>query len=177
MNMLIWRAHQWARRLGRTGLAGVLVLIAAALMQFGQVAATDAENAALEARLDSLRLAAKTEPDKAAAPVVGFLDALPDTAAASALIGQLEKIARAHRLQLLRGQYSQTPVVGTSLVRWQLALPINADYPHIHAFVADSLQKLPALTLEDIRLKREDIGTTDVVADLRFSLYLREGAP
>jgi hypothetical protein len=176
MNLLIWRVHQWARRLGRSGIAGVALLLVAAVMQFGQVAALDAETASLETRLASLRVVSAAAPDKTAVPVVGFIDALPDTAVASGVIGQLEKIARAHKVQLLRGQYTQSPISGTSLVRWQLALPVSADYPTLHAFVADSLHSIDALTLEDLRLKRDTIGSTALSADLRFNLYLREGA-
>ena len=175
MNLLLWRAHQWARRLGRSGIGGLILLLIAAILQFGQVGAIDHERATLAARLDALRMAARTEPETVAVPSVGFIDALPNTATASVLIGELEKVARAHQVQLLRGQYSQSAVAGTSLVRWQLTLPITADYPHLHAFIGDSLQKVTALTLEDLRLKRETIAATDLNADLRFNLYLREG--
>lgn len=178
MNMLVWHAHQWARRLGRAGLAGLLLGVVAALMQFAHVAPLQAESRALEARLVNLKIAARRTPPLATqVPVTGFIDKLPDTTAASAVIGQLEQLARAHDLQLLRGQYAQAPVTGTSLLRWQLSLPINAEYPKIIAFIAASLQALPTLALEDLKLKRDTIETSALDADLHFNLYLRESAP
>ena len=93
------------------------------------------------------------------------------------MIGQLEQLARAHDLQLLRGQYAQSPVTGTSLLRWQLTLPIEAEYPKLIAFIAASLQALPSLALDELKLKRDTIETTTLDADLRLNLYLQESAP
>lgn len=179
MNTLIWHAHQWARRLGRTGLAGLLMGLVAALLQFAHTVPLQTETRALETRLLSMQIAAKRAPPRAVsgAPASGFIDRLPDTAVASAVVGQLEQLARAHGLQLLRGQYAQMPVPGTSLLRWQLSLPIEAEYPNIVAFVATSLQALPTLALDELKLKRDTIETATLDADLRFNLYLRESTP
>ena len=175
MNTLLWHAHQWGRRLGRTGLAGMLILVIAALIHFGRTVPLEEETAALETRLIHLQADAKrVVPHAVSVPTSGFIDTLPATTAAATVIGQLEQLARAHNLQLLRGQYTQSPVAGTSLLRWQLTLPIKADYPRLVAFIAASLQAQPTLALDDLKLKRETIETTTLDADLRFNLYLRE---
>lgn len=179
MNILMWHAHQWARRLGRTGLAGLLMIAVAVLIQFAHTLPLQAETIALDSRLLSLQAAAKrgvvTQPLTVAAS--GFTDRLPPTTAASAVIGQLEQLARAHGIQLLRGQYAQTPVAGTSLLRWQLTLPVQAQYPNIMAFIAASLQAQPTLALDELKLKRDTINTAVLDADVRFNLYLRESTP
>ena len=178
MNTLMWHAHQWARRLGRTGLTGLLLISIATLIEFAHVVPLQAETAELQARLVKLQMAQKRVlPSVASVPATGFVDSLPETSAASAMIGQLEQLARAHGVQLLRGQYAQTPVSGTSLLRWQLSLPIKAEYPKIIAFIAASLQALPTLSLDELKLKRETIEATALDADLRFNLYLREATP
>lgn len=176
MNTLIWQLRQWARRLGRTGMAGLLMLVIAVLVHVVHTAPLEVETIALQAQLADMRAAAKRVPATVAAPAAGFVDRLPETSAASAVIGQLEQLARAHGLQLLRGQYTQGPVAGTTLQRWQLSLPVSAEYPKIIAFVAASLQALPTLALDELKLKRETIETADLDADLRFNLYLRESA-
>ncbi len=178
MNTLMWHLHQWARHLGRTGLAGLLLLIVATLIQFAHTMPLQAETVTLQARLVSMQANAKrVMPSAVNVPASGFIDRLPETTAASAVIGQLEQIARAHGLRLLRGQYAQTPVSGTSLLRWQLSLPIKAEYPKIISFIAASLQALPTLALDELKLKRETIESSTLDADLRFNLYLRESAP
>lgn len=178
MNTLVWHAHQWARRLGRTGLAGLLLGAIAAIIQFAHTVPLQLETQALETRVATLQVAAKRSVLRpASVPTVGFIDSLPATTAASAVIGQLEQLARAHDLQLLRGQYAQSPVTGTSLLRWQLTLPIEAEYPKLIAFIAASLQALPSLALDELKLKRDTIETTTLDADLRLNLYLQESAP
>lgn len=175
MNTLLWHMHQWGRRLGRTGLAGLLVLAVAVLVHFGRTVPLVAETAALETRLIHLQADAKRAvPRVVSVPASGFIDTLPATTAAATVIGQLEQLARAHNLQLLRGQYTQSPVAGTSLLRWQLSLPIKADYPRLIAFIAASLQAEPTLALDELKVKRETIETPMLDADLRFNLYLRE---
>lgn len=175
MNTLLWHVHQWGRHLGRTGLASLLVLGVAALVHFGRTVPLVAETEALETRLILLQADAKRVVlPVVSVPASGFIDTLPATTAAATVIGQLEQLARAHNLQLLRGQYTQSPVAGTPLLRWQVSLPIKADYPQLIAFIAASLQAQPTLALDELKLKRETIETTTLDADLRFNLYLRE---
>lgn len=178
MNTLVWHLHQWGRRLGRTGLAGLGLLLVAGLIVFAHIVPTKAKTLVLESRVAELQRAAIRAPQRVVVvPSSGFIDNLPEAHAASAVIGQLERLAQAHGLQLLRGQYSQAPIAGTSLLRWQLSLPVKAEYPQIIAFVAVSMQALPTLALEEIKLKRDKIETSVLDADLRFNLYLRASSP
>ena len=178
MNALIWHAHQWARRMGRTGLAAVSMLLMAVLIQFAYTRPLRNETQALEAQVTTLQLAMKRNAVRpvTVVPPSGFTDNLPDTSVAAGVIGQLEQLAHVHGLQLLRGQYAQTAVSGTSLLRWQVSLPVKAEYPKIIAFAATSLQALPSLALDEFRFKRDSIETATLEADLRFNLYLREAA-
>lgn len=177
MNTLMWHLHQWGRRLGRTGLAGLGLLLVSGLIVFAHIVPTKARILVLESRVAALQRAATRAPQRVVVPSSGFIDNLPESHAASAVIGQLERLAQAHGLQLLRGQYTQAPITGTALLRWQLSLPIKAEYPQIIAFVAVSMQALPTLALEEIKLKRDKIETSVLDADLRFNLYLRAATP
>ena len=77
---------------------------------------------------------------------------------------------------LPRGQYSVTPLTATSLLRWQLVLPVEASYPDLHAFIATALERLPNLTLDELKLKRERIEGEELQAELRLSFFV-ETAP
>jgi hypothetical protein len=57
-----------------------------------------------------------------------------------------------------------------------MVLPVDADYPALHAFVAAALERLPNLVLDDVKLKRERIEDVELQAELRFSLFV-ETAP
>ena len=176
MNTLYWRMRQWARRLGWTGLAGLALLTVALLTQVFAIGPANDAITVQHARLDALRRAALARP---AAPIVQTAEPmmlLPPAGIASQQIGELERLARAHDLELPRGQYSVAPVAGASLARWRLVLPVEGPYPALHAFLAAALERMPNLALDELKLKRERIEATELQAELRLSLYL-ETAP
>ena len=176
MNARLWQLRQWARRLGVVGLAGLGLLAVALLMQGFQVESLQQTIRMQQARLAALQ---QTAARRAATPAPLPLDPLaqlPPTGEASQRIGELERLARAHGLTLPRGQYSVSPLTGTPLRRWQLVLPLNATYPALHAFLAAALERLPNLTLDELKLKRDRIESAQLQAELRLSLFV-EAAP
>jgi hypothetical protein len=176
MNSLIWQLRRLARRLGAFGLAGLGLLALALLLQVTQVESLQRATAAQNEKLAALRLAAATRAAAPAPQPLNALAALPPTGAAAQQIGELERLARSHGLELPRGQYSMAPQTGTSLARWQLVLPVAAPYPALHAFMAAALERLPNLTLDELKLKRDRIESTELQAELRLSLFV-EAAP
>ena len=119
--------------------------------------------------------ASDADADPAPAPL-NPLAMLPPTGEAAQRIGELERLAHAHGMRLPRGQYSISPLAGTTLARWQLVLPVEAPYPALHAFLAAALERLPNLTLDELKLKRERIESAELQAELRLSLFV-EAAP
>ena len=176
MNTLIWQARQWARQLGYTGLTGLGLLAAALLVQLVQVESLQQSAVEQAAQLSTLRQAAALSAAAPAPASVNPLDALPPAGSASLQIGELAQLARSHGLQLPRGQYNVTTQAGTSLQRWQLILPVEANYPTLHAFIAAALERLPNLTLDELKLKRDRIESETLQAELRLSLFV-EAAP
>jgi hypothetical protein len=125
-----------------------------------------------QTRLADLRVAAAQRAAEPARAPVNPLSTLPPTGTASQQIGELEQLARSHGLDLPRGQYSVGPVTGTPLQRWQLVLPVVADYPTLHAFLAAALERWPNLTLDELKLRRERIESGALQAELRLSLFV-----
>ncbi|HEY9145830.1 MAG TPA: hypothetical protein VIN36_04025 [Thiobacillus sp.] len=176
MNARLWQLRHWARRLGAVGLAGLGLLAVALLMQGFQVESLQQTIRTQQARLAALQQAAAQRAATPAPLPLNPLATLPPTGEASQRIGELERLARAHGLALPRGQYSVSPLTGTSLQRWQLVLPLDASYPALHAFLAAALERLPNLTLDELKLKRDRIESTQLQAELRLSLFV-EAAP
>lgn len=174
MNAWSWRLRQWARRLGIPGLLGLGALIAALAFWLGSVRPLQQTALAQEAELRQLKRAAATRPP----PPVAFnpLASLPRAGEAAQLIGELERLARLHGIELPRGQYSVATLDGTSMQHWRLVLPLETDYPTLHAFVATALERLPSMVLDGLKLKREQIESTELQAELRMSLFI-ESAP
>lgn len=176
MNALVWQLRQWIRRLGVGGLIGIGLLVAALLLQSVQVAAARRAVAQQQDRLDALHRSAAARQAEPAPHAFNPLAMLPPTGTAARQIGEIEQLARAHGIDLPRGQYNVSPQTGTPLARWQLVLPVDAPYPDLHAFLAAALERLPNLTLDELKLKRERIEDTALQAELRMSLFV-ETAP
>ena len=177
MNTLWWHINQWARRIGAAGLVGIGLLIAALLLQLTQVEPTQRAALAQRDKLAQLQLEVASQVVAVPTPVpFNPLAMLPPTGEAAQLIGELERMAQVYGLELPRGQYSVTPLTATSLLRWQLVLPVEATYPALHAFIATALERLPNLTLDEFKLKRERIENEKLQAELRLSFFV-ETAP
>lgn len=175
MNALIWQLRQWVRRLGFTGLAGLGMLLVALFLE-AETAAQQRNNAVQQERLPELRQEAAKRTVAPAPPPFNPLATLPLDETAAQQIGELERLAHAHGLYLPSGQYSVAPLMGTSLRRWQLALPVEASYPALHAFLAAALERQPNLALDELKLQRDSIESVELEAELRLSLFV-EAAP
>ena len=62
------------------------------------------------------------------------------------------------------------------LARYEIVLPVTGQYTQIRQFIAQVLHQLPALALNDVQIKRENVQTATVEARLVFILLLRGDA-
>lgn len=151
-------------RLGWPGALGAGLLLAA-------LAADPLLNAPLEESLATRQAEAArrallpTRAERADKPIM-----LPRERVEAAL-PRLFAAARHHGLSLDEGRYAQTGKAGESpLLR--IDLPVIGGYPNVRAFLAEVLDDNPALRLESLELRRDDIGSTELDARLRFVLNL-----
>jgi len=176
MNRLLWRIRQWGRRLGTVGLLGSALLALALGLFFTQARPLQQKNLQQQRQLEHLRTAAQTRTAVPAPARPDPLATLPPDSSTAAALGELEQLAHAHGFELARGQFSIAAVNSAQLARWQLVLPVKADYPALHAFIAAALERMPNLVLDEVKLKRDRIEDVDLQAELRFSLFV-ETAP
>lgn len=171
MNTLLWHLRQATRPLGLSGWIGLALGGLALLLHLVGTQPLTERNAATGQRIEALRLAAATpatpEPLAEPAPLMN----LPPAGAVDEEIGTLARLAQAHGIALPRGQYSATALTGTPLQRWQLTLPVEAEYPALMTWLAAALERLPGLTLDEMKLKRERIESPVLQAQLRLSVY------
>ncbi|MDD5391047.1 MAG: hypothetical protein PHD37_17050 [Gallionellaceae bacterium] len=151
-------------RLGWPGALGAVLLLAA-------LAADPLLVAPLEARLaDAQSVAASrallpTPAERQKKPL-----AVPRERVETAL-PRLFLAARHHGLSLDEGRYAETGKPGESQ-SLRIDLPVIAPYPTLRAFLAEVLDDNPALRLESLELRRDDIAATELDARLRFVLNL-----
>jgi hypothetical protein len=166
-----WLPHvAWAiSRTGGSGLAGIALLLAAAVFFVSTHVPVAAEVESMRAEL-----AQRQGPASAADQVAGARDParpLPGRADLPAILRQIFGKAGQTGLVLDSGKYEITSTAGNGVVRHQIAFPVNGPYPKIRAFIDATLANIPALALNELVLDRKAIGDAEVAAQVRFTVY------
>lgn len=181
LNPLAWGARHELSRLGAAGLLGATlwVLAAGAWLALTRPALEDARRLAVEEQdlRQRLRAVASGKAPRAlshAEKLDRFYAFFPPVAAAPELLGTLFKAAEARGLALRSGEYKLLREPGFQLARYQIVLPVTGSYASVRDFTGDALKALPTLVLDDVNLKRENVGATALDAQVRLTLYLKD---
>jgi Tfp pilus assembly protein FimV len=168
-------------RLARHGwpaAAGFALLFGAAFLQVFAVADTQAQAAQLRAVISQQRqrLAGRPQETQAAdVRLAAFRAGLPGIEGTAAAIAAIHRAAAANGVSLVQGEYRLAREAGAPLQRYQITLPAKASYPRLRAWLADTLNTVPAAALDEIALRRDDAGSAAVEARVRLTLFLRAG--
>ncbi|HTN94273.1 MAG TPA: type 4a pilus biogenesis protein PilO [Gallionella sp.] len=179
MSKAEWILSRWAKRLGMSGLAG-MVLVALSLgiiLGFTLPAETRLKDITSEvAELQRLQKAALSNPVAPARSVesdlVAFYKSLPPERNVTKLLDEIYKSANSASLRLNQGEYKYTREKAGRLENYQLILPVKGSYVQVRKFIAKVLNGLPAAALNGVSFKRETIGTSDLEAKIQFTIYL-----
>ncbi len=174
------RARRLAHRLGWMGLGGGVLLLMAFIELMTGAWSVDAQSRDLQLRIarmqESPRLGRPIET-KASGDATGQLDAFDAFfPARSKLADSLKKIyaaAAASSLTLPRGDYRLEVDRDLGLTRYQLTLPVNAQYSRIKQFVGTVLAELPNAALEGVSMQRSTTGDQELETVIRISLFFR----
>jgi hypothetical protein len=105
-----------------------------------------------------------------------LLDRFPTEAQLNAELGSLIELAGKEGLKIPSGDYRLVPGKDGLFDRYVLTLPVKGGYQTIRHYVAAVRKEFPDLAVEDISLRRENIGASQVDAQLRFILFGRRNA-
>lgn len=135
----------------------------------------------LEELKDKVQAMRQAQPDSAGQTKLNdnqalqiFYDFLPRSDSSPYWISELDRIARDSGVELNSSNYRLTMEKESKLVRYEIQLPLRGTYPQIRAFIAGTLQAIPALALTDIIVRRETIQIGRVDARLNMYLYLND---
>ena len=101
-----------------------------------------------------------------------FYDLLPAQKDANSKITAILNVATNTGLVIDKVEYDQ-PLSASSLIQYQIKLPLKGSYIQIRQFINQVLNTLPSIALNDISLRREDITTDQLEARIQFTLYLQ----
>ncbi|MDH5331633.1 MAG: hypothetical protein OEW27_16955, partial [Aquincola sp.] len=86
---------------------------------------------------------------------------------------QVFAAARRYNVNLPKGEYVLKAEPNTPLVSFTATFPVRNEYGAIKAFTADVLTTLPHVSMDDLRLARNDAGTGVLDAVIRFTFVYR----
>jgi hypothetical protein len=168
----LWRTLGWPSAIGAACLA-----LAAFAMQQGDALAERQQQLAAQ-----LAAAAK---QSAQPPVAIALDADADSLAAfhaylpahDSIPEQLKtllEVAQKSGVTLAKADYKPQEDGNTAFLRYQITLPVKAEYAQLQTFIVDALQALPTLTLDSVLFKREQIEAGEIDARIQFILLVKK---
>jgi hypothetical protein len=170
------RLREELERLGRPGVVGIGLLAFAATIAVSVLLPLRAEVARMRGEIDALQRrlgvgehVARPQVQDQLATFYAFFpppDSSPDW------LGRIHRIAQAKGVQLASGEYRLERAASPRLQRYQMTLPVQGTYAQIRGFVGEVLEQVPAAVLEEVSLKRENVGTERVEARVRLTLYL-----
>jgi len=149
--------------LGAVGTAALVVLAAAGMFFLMVLQPMQDERVRLERALSKNPPRNQTSLNE----FYGFLESKQETTDA---LAKLYAIGTATGVDLQSGTY-KTQAVGARLERYELALPVSGSYAQIRDFLNRALAEIPALSLDQMTLRRDGRNQGAVQAELRLTLH------
>jgi len=78
---------------------------------------------------------------------------------------------------LNQGEYKAGYDKASRVSTYQIILPVKGPYQAIWQFAMQGLREMPFASLDEVSFRRDSIAEPAVEARLRFTLYLKDGAP
>lgn len=174
-----WLLGRVAKNLGVWGLLGVAFIFSSFLFYMIKVTAVEREIDITQFELKQIQnkpvlvqpkiVSEQTTVQEASK----FYSMFPSGASLPKWLGLIDETALKQHLILNRGDYKLSQTKQGQLSRYELVLPVAGKYTQIRQFIVEVLQKLPALALSDLQIKRENTLSPTVEARLVFVLFLQ----
>jgi Tfp pilus assembly protein PilO len=175
-----WLLRRWRRAIGWPGLAGVALLVLAAVVYVGLGLPERLEAEGVKQQVAAARTRAATparsERQGAEARLAAFYNEFPARGTAPTWLQKVYAAGEQFSLGLEKAEYRQTLDRNSRLLQYEISLPVRGSYVQIREFIRTVLAEIPTIALRDFQIQRANIGEPTVEAQIRFILYLREAA-
>jgi len=175
--------RQWLARLGAPGIAAIGVLIACAGFYMSVLMPLDAEIDDLTERVNLLsgEVERATRGGRQGTPALAdqmaaFYRLFPRQGQLTDTVAKVFDAAAAQGIALQQGEYRVVDDPAGALRRFQITLPVKADYPRIRRFLASVVAEIPTAALEHVQFERRKIGDPQVEATIKLAIYLEQGS-
>jgi hypothetical protein len=173
--------RQWLNRLGTPGIAAIGLLTACAGFYMSVLMPLDAEVDDLTERVNRLsgEVERATSGGRQGVPALAdqmsaFYKLFPRQGQLTDAVAKVFDAAAAQGIVLQQGEYRVVDDPAGELKRFQVTLPVKADYPRIRRFLANVAAEVPTAALEHIQFERQKIGDPQVEATIKLAIYLEQ---
>ena len=175
--VIAYVVHQ-VRYAGRTGIVGMALLLVSLVGFLSANSPLHGQLAQLRTDLASAQQAQATRRQAGLdltprVQLQTLVSKLPARAQLPAITERIIAEADAAGLALERGTYAVDVVHSGEIARARIVFPVHGSYPNIRRFVDGTLSAVPGAAVDGLRLERKDISATEVDAEVRFLVYLR----
>lgn len=165
-------------RAGWAGALGAGLLAFALALHLGADAPLQAERHTLEIERDALahKVAQGVTVESPREQVERFDAALVERSRLPSLLANLSRLATAGRLSLARVESRESQPLGSGYARQEYLFPLRGSYPALRTWLADIQRLSPSVLVEDVNLRREDVGRDAVEATVRVSIVMKDAS-
>lgn len=163
--------------LGAVGVISIAILALAFLFLFLAVKPLEKHSQALELQLASSTRqhgaagAALVRTATPAAKIEDFYRLLRSGKQTTDWLDRLHAAAKTAGLDLDTADYRMM-TTGTRIDRYEIRIPLRANYAQVRAFLDGALAEIPMLSLDEVKFKRERASDSLVEAELHLTLHL-----
>jgi Tfp pilus assembly protein PilO len=159
-------------RLGRLGVAALLMLVALGVLHLTLVRPVQFENERLRERVARLGPAAASAQPASAAEQVGAVYAfLKRDESTTDWLAKLHAIGAATGVELKSASY-RTQAAEGRILRYEIVLPMAGSYPQIRDFLQRSAAEIPVMSIDQLTLRRASREEPALQAELRLTLHM-----
>lgn len=177
MKALLWSLRRQVSALGWPGVSGAVLIAGSVVFAVSAIAPLETRISESKTDVESLRAKLQAAPVGAGAisagdPLANFYAFFPPLGAAPEWLQRVFGLAETQGLRLESGEYKLKREKDFKLARYELTLPVRGGYAQIREFVSQVLTEVPASSLDEVTIRREDPGSATVEARIRLTLYL-----
>jgi Tfp pilus assembly protein PilO len=182
-----WYLTYYAKKIGSWGLIGLSLIILSFFFYTSETPKIDALIKETQATKDKLLANFNSKHDDIveATPqtnleeVNRFYRIFPKAVDLPQALLTIYQVANQQKLALNSGDYKFNKIKDSNtsnekkLTKYEIVLPIKGQYLQIQSFITKVLQKLPALALVDMQIRRENSMNQNVDARLVFVIFVK----
>lgn len=179
MNKLSASINRWLSLLGTAGVIALGLLVFAVLFHNMAVAPSRARLAEVKARIVQVQsrlprpgVSASAGPQDALARVDAYYGSFPGLDELAAAINDTLEVAKGHALVINQADYQYEPPRKGELTAYQMSFAVKGSYPRIRRFLMDLLNDHPEMALEQVTLRRDNVGSAELEARVQLTFYV-----